>query len=227
MTLHAVLHAAPHNAKSVLVTSIMDAFHVPYTLYEYSEWHSHADKITTAYRATQELTDASHLLFLDAYDVLVLGTPEAILEQFVTLKHPWVCAAEINLWPPHSFHPSDYGDTFTTPWRYLNSGVYLAERTYLAACLERWGIPEEAPSDQAWYAEHYLQDTGSILLDTQCTLFQCLISSWWAFEVSPGRLYNNYTRTHPLILHDNGGARLTRDRVRVLWEGVVKCPSSP
>lgn len=214
----AVLHAAPPNEKSDIVTSVLKKRGIPFKLYSDSVWNN-ADKIKTALRASQELVDYEYILFLDAYDVIALAGPDEILERFQAFHHPWVCAAELNLWPPTSIKREKYG-SFETPYRYLNSGMYLAKREYLRECLERWGVPDEIYSDQYWFASHYLAEPGCIQLDTHCQLFQCLISSWWAFDVLPGKLYNNYTKTYPLLLHHNGGGKLTGEKVRPLWEGI-------
>lgn len=225
-SLIAVLHAAPHDERSKLVTSILEKQGILYKLYTDMVWHGLVEKIKTALRASQELTEYEYILFLDAYDVIALAGPDEILERYKAFNHLWVCAAELNLWPPDSIPREAYeGETLDpfwkrTPYRYLNSGMYLARREYLRECLESWNIPDEIFCDQYWFATQYLAHPGAILLDTHCQLFQCLISSWWAFDVSPGKLYNNYTNTYPLLLHHNGGGKLTGEKIRPLWENM-------
>ena len=223
MSLIAVIYAVPHDARSHLVCRILEAYQIPYRVYTEPRWRGLGSKLDVAYRATQDLTDYSHLLFLDAYDVVVLAGVQTIFERYTTFAHPWVCNADPHIWPPGSVPPDDYPPC-DTPWGKLNSGAYLAERTYVHDTLKRWGVPEMTRwnfCDQGWLAQHYVKKPETICLDTQCVLFQCLIGGWWAFEVSPGRLHNTVTNTDPVILHHNGGGKLTEDRMVPLYAHLV------
>jgi len=220
MTTIAVLYAVPHNTRSQRVVSILDHYQIPYKLYTDIVWKGLGSKLEIAYRATQELTDYTHLLFLDAYDIVVMAGLDAIMERYQMFQHPWVCNADPFIWPPSSLQPEDY-PLCESVWRYLNSGAYLAERTYLAMWLERWGVSKLTRynfCDQGWLASHYVKTPESICLDTQCRLFQCLIGGWWAFDVSPCHLHNHETNTDPLIAHHNGGGNITEERVKPLWD---------
>jgi hypothetical protein len=213
MSLIAVMHASPHNARSRFVQHLCEKQNIPVKIYS-PPWQGLLSKITTALQASRELTDASHILFIDAYDIVPLARPDVIMERFAAFQHPFVMNAEPHIWPPNSFTPEDYPPCESV-WRYLNSGAFLAEREYLRECLERWGNPFGWPSgnDQDWYATHFLKEPGCIKLDTKCELFQCLIGGWWAFDTAPGKLHNTKTNTDPVILHHNGGGSLAEDRI--------------
>lgn len=205
------------------VKSLLDRHGIQYQMYGLDRnWRGFGAKLRSAYRAALELEWHDYILLLDPPDCVPLGGPEAILERFEAFRHPWVCAAEPNIWPAGSFRTEDYPET-QSPWKYLNSGSYLVERRYLKECFQRWAPegPDSIPTrvdDQQWLADKFIHEPGCIKLDTGCQLFQCLIGGWWAFEVEPGRLYNKVTGTEPLILHHNGGGDIFEERVRVLWQ---------
>ena len=217
--MRAVMFASHDNLQLQTVLHILKLRGIEYKVYgKQGEWRGFGEKLRAAHQAAKELRD-EHILFLDAYDTVVLGSENEILAQFEKLEHPWVCNAEPNIWPPGSFEPEDYPQV-DTPWKYLNSGAYLAERTYLLEQFDRWVGTGRIPfnvDDQRWLAGYYLSEPGVIKLDTDCELFQCLIGGWWAFETEPGVLYNTHTCTHPLILHHNGGADLQEQRMRDIW----------
>lgn len=224
MSLIAISHIEPPDERSDLVKSIIEKHGIPFKPYEFhNRWRgNYANKLRTAFQASKELTDYTHILFLDAFDIVVLAGVEQIMKRFEKFNHPWVCNSEPNIWPAgyaHSFKAEDYPPC-DSRWPFLNSGAYLAEREYLKECFERWEIPNR--TDDQWYlTEKYLHRPGCIKLDTNCELFQCLIGGWWAFESSPGRLHNNQTGTDPLILHHNGGGRLTEERMKVFYEHLL------
>ena len=211
----AVLYASHHNEHVRRVCSILETQCVPFKLYGGDNtWKGFGQKLQCAARAARELTE-EHILFIDAHDVIVLGGPDALLARFEGFRHPWVCNAEPNIWPPNSFPPETY-PVCNSPWRYLNSGAYMAERRYLAECFDRWGVPEAGVDDQHWLADRFLKEPGSIKLDTECSMFQTLIGGAWAFEIDNGRLYNTVTDAFPLVLHHNGGGDII-DYKGVLW----------
>jgi len=213
----AVMHESDfRNERFRFVEAKLKAQGIPYKPYGDRQWRGFGQKLQTAAQAASQRTE-DHILFMDSRDVIPLAGPDTILKRFKAMGHPWVCAAEPNIWPPNSIKPGAY-PTCTSPWRYLNSGLYMAERKYLKECFERWGIPAVGDDDQLWLARRYVQEPGCIQLDVGCELFQCLIGSWWAFRLSKGKLYNKMTDTFPLMLHHNGGGNvMTDERLADLW----------
>jgi len=190
-------------------------------------WTGYMAKVHWAHKCARELTQYTHLMLIDARDVVLLGTPEQVMERFLAFNHPWVCAAEPHIWPQSMFKPEDYPEC-EGPFRYLNSGAFIAEREYLLECLDRWpakGTPETTHlvtgarcEDGPFYTGYYLADPGSIRLDHGCELFQCMCGSVWMSNLTYGDLHNWKMDTHPLVVHFNGGANIMDADHRVLWE---------
>lgn len=179
-------------------------------------WGGFATKLQWVYRVARFYTHFSHIMFVDARDVVLLGTPDQVLGRFLEFDHPWVCGAEVNLWPVDSF-PRDVFPKSTTCWRFLNSGAYVVERKHLLSCFEKWPpIPDDA-DDQRWLASRFLENPGDILLDTRCRLIQNMCGSDHLMYVEHGRAYNMLTHTEPLIVHFNGGTDITDPGRREIW----------
>lgn len=215
MKLLAVLYASERNEKVEIVIRTLEAHWITYKLYGQGRWRGFGEKLLMSYEVAKKETDYTHILHIDAFDVIVLGRPDQLLERFLEFDHPWVSCAEVNCWPDAA-RAGDY-PACDSPWRYLNSGAYLAERQYLADCLERWGGARINPAadDQRFLTDRYLQEPGVILLDTGCRLFQSLLGGWHLFDSGPGWLHNRLTGTHPLVLHHNGGADIRQ--LKDIW----------
>lgn len=210
MKLLAVLHANIDIEKLRCVTRILEAHWITYKVYGRGRWRGFGEKLLTCYKAAREETGFTHILFIDAFDVIVLGRPDQLLERFREFGHPWVTCSEVNCWPD-----SARADTFPecdTHWRFLNSGAYMAEREYLVDCLGRWGGESISPGvdDQRFLTDRYLEEPEAILLDTGCRLFQSLLGGWHLFDSGPGWLHNRFTDSDPLVLHHNGGADIRK-----------------
>ena len=221
-TLRCLLYASNHDdPRLALVTGQLARYGVPYTVLGQAPWQGFGQKLLAVQAAAETLTE-DVLLFCDGYDTLVLDGPAALLRRFREIGMPWVSAAEPNIWPPGADQPAEYRD-HSTPWPYLNSGLYMAERSYLQACFKLWCAEEalhNATDDQAWLAGRYLRHPERMLLDTRCQLFQCLLGGWWAFEIQDAKLHNTVTDTWPLVVHHNGGGNLaTYERTWPLWKG--------
>jgi len=178
-------------------------------------WGGFATKLKCVHEMAKFFTRFTHIMFVDARDVVLLGTPDQVLKRFLEFDHPWVCGAEVNLWPVDSF-PRDVFPKSSTCWRFLNSGAYVANREHLLACFEKWpDIPNDA-DDQRWLAERFLEG-NDILLDYKCKLIQNMCGSDHLMFMEYGRAYNMLTHTEPLIVHFNGGTDITAPDRRGLW----------
>jgi len=203
-------------AKTVASLSTLEAHGWTCARWLVDHWSGFALKLKTVYNLAQKSTKFSHIMFVDARDVVLLGTPDQVLERFLEFDHPWVCGAEVNLWPVNSF-PKDVFPPSSTCWRFLNSGAYVANREHLLSCFEKWPeIPNDA-DDQRWLASRYLENPDDILLDTKCKLIQNMCGSDHLMYMEYGRAYNMLTHTEPLIVHFNGGTDITDPDRRILW----------
>jgi hypothetical protein len=147
------------------------------------------------------------VLFLDAFDMLVLGRAEELQARFLDLGHPLVFAAETNCYPDPAravAYPA-----CKTRYRYLNAGAWIGDAEYARALLLDAGadrVPDDT-NDQGWLTELFLARPGALALDTRCELFQCLFEAVPDLEAprsDAGRWRNRLTETQPLVFHGNG-----------------------
>lgn len=167
-------------------------------------------------------TSYTHVMLLDARDVVLLASPGKVMERWFKFNHPWIYNAEPHIWSPNSFQPEDYPTPQCT-YRYLNAGACIGERRHIYDWYSIWtnGFTETPAcfrGDQDWVAERFIRwYPDAIKLDHDCELFQCMCGSDWLVDVTPGRLYNRETDTYPLIIHFNGGTDITAPDRRSLW----------
>lgn len=150
----------------------------------------------------------THVLVLDAYDVIMLKKEEILLSEYkynftdkdmVFAAEP-LCYPDVNL---IDFYPKVTEVEF---FRYLNSGCFIAP---LDKIKNRAKLASKA-DDQRNYTRIYL-DSTDITLDHKCKLFQCLNAVPESiFKINfdmirlRNTLVNTQTNTEPCILHGNG-----------------------
>lgn len=182
-------------------------------------WAGFNSKLRWAKKCSRELTDYTHLMLVDARDVVVLAGPDQVLEKFLEFEHPWVNATEPNIWPIGSFQESDFPEA-PTSYRFLNSGLYMFEREHAEHLWwEKWPEIPQNGDDQRYLNTRYIEGyPDDIKLDHMCELFQCEAGSYGQYTMSFGKFHNNYTNTDPLVIHFNGGSRISQNKWRVLWD---------
>lgn len=187
-------------------------------------WFGWPSKLQGFIRLVRGL-DASytHIMFIDARDVVPLAGPDAVMERYLEFGHPWVYAAEPFIWSQGSFAPGDYPTPADATYRYLNAGACIGEVEHIRSWFGRWPEPVDLPrGDQDWLAARYIESyPDAIELDIGCELFQCMCGSEVGDEpfvtLSPGKAYNRITDTYPLMVHANGGSDITDEHFRTLW----------
>lgn len=186
-------------------------------------WCGWISKLWHLMDTVQDLMGYTHLMFIDAGDVVALAGPDEIMERYFAFNRPWIYNSEPFIWSPGSFQPEDY-PTPNVKYRYLNGGASIGEIGHMREWLTRWGRPGYiSGGDQDWLAARYLESyPDAIKLDTNCDLFQCMCGSQVEPNpfviLSPGKAYNRITDTYPLILHFNGGTDICDAERRPLWE---------
>lgn len=219
--------AIAEEPKTIAVRAILEAKGWDVAAEIEHKWSGFMAKVRWAKTCAEELTQFTHLLLMDARDVVVLDPPEVILERFLEFDHPWVFNAEPHIWPQGMCEPGEYPPC-EGPYRYLNSGAFIAERTHLLDCLSRWSphgnrlthiiaMGEDGP----FYTNYYLDEPGAIELDHGCELFQCMCGSDWLCTVTPGDVHNVKMDSHPRIIHFNGGTDITQPDRRELWQHLL------
>lgn len=172
------------------------------------EWKGNGMKQVAALVAAQKFQGQfEYLLSLDGYDTICIADEDEIVDKFHSFNHPMVIAGEMNCWPD-SKRASLYPPPRTnSPFRFLNGGAYLSRIAYAAAMLPEWGVSMDfqAASDQRFLTDNFLKYRGSMMIDEECSIFQCLCEiSPDSFLRSGKRLINKTTFRMPCILHGNG-----------------------
>jgi hypothetical protein len=160
-------------------------------------------KALAPYRRSKDL-----ILFADAYDSIVVHSPETIEQKYRKIGAPLVFTAEVSCFPDpwkRSFYPPARGC-----YKFLNGGGYIGEIRVVYGFLRQ--LDDKHPywaSDQRWWTDRFLANQDTIALDTRCTIFQTLCNSMDDLCYRDG-VYNKRTRTYPSVLHGNGWVDMTR-----------------
>lgn len=213
-----------------VIRQIMDKWGYDYRPYVDSLWYGWPSKLEYLIRACHEMTDATHIMMIDAQDVVILCDPDELMERWAAFNHPWVYNAEPFIWSPNSFQPEDY-PTPDVVFRYLNAGASISNREHMVKWFDKWTDFGKNKvvckrGDQDWMAAHFISGyPDAIKLDINCDLFQCMCGSEVEeaphVEVGPGHVHNLTTGTSPAVIHYNGGTDITEDKRRVLWTPLV------
>lgn len=166
-----------------------------------------------------------YLIFSNCFDVLFTAHPDEVTDRWLAMHGGGdvMFNCEKALFPP-----SKLGHRFPdtgSPWRYLNSGVYIGKPQSILDMLDAMWLdeicddhPARSPLhgsgqvnvvDQNWFQLLYAAQPVPITLDTECEVFQCLSACTWdEFDLSKSdKVYNKVTGTQPLVMHCNGGAK--------------------
>ncbi len=180
-------------------------------------------KVGLIHKALKELQGEKEIvLFVNGYNTVFINDLDEIESRFRTMNKSWLfaagrhcaCQGLVNK------HPLS-----KTPYRFLNSGLWIANVSYALDHLEGWidRIPNES-SDQDFFTKAYLSDTSVLALDYDCEIFQTLWEAETDISMSPQGLYNNITRRHPCVLHGDGYSKTSLAK---LWdEGLFYCAST-
>jgi hypothetical protein len=156
-------------------------------------------KINLVRNHLESLHDGDVVMFVDGYDVIINDTLPTILERYEDMGADIIFAAERQCWPDATMSPQF--PVASTPYKYLNSGVYMGKVSYLKAFFNE-AVPNDS-DDQLWMQKRFLspawQSTGSANLDYEGYIFQCDDD----IEIINGQLANGMCC--PCIYHGNGG----------------------
>ena len=156
-----------------------------------------------------EGTRYSHLLFCDAYDVVLAGGFAKILRRFASFSAPIVFSAEWNCWPDPA-RARDYPPS-PTRYRFLNSGVWLGETVAAREMFRQFDLARirDQMCDQRFFTDLFLNRAAPIELDYECRIAQSLHAAGADLRAEGGVVRNIHTGQVPLIFHGNGGTNMT------------------
>uniref|UniRef100_A0A915PPI7 Fe2OG dioxygenase domain-containing protein n=1 Tax=Setaria digitata TaxID=48799 RepID=A0A915PPI7_9BILA len=158
------------------------------------------------------------ILFIDAYDVMLLDNEEQILRKFFTFFDGFriVFSSEPFCWPDRNLAPKYPLVNFG--YRYLNSGIFMGFASEIWNLINYEDV-EDDDDDQLYYTRLYLdeqiRESLKMTLDSMSILFQNLngASDDVKLEADAERneayfVYNFVYNTSPSVIHGNGPSKL-------------------
>ena len=167
-------------------------------------------KVHLLYRALLELEGVlKTVMFLDGFDTLVAASALDIMRVFRGFGAPLVFSAE--RCPPAGDRAARYPPA-PTPYRFLNSGTFIGEASYILQGLAEWDVLRwpVAGQDQLLLTDAYLADTSVLTVDHECRLFQCMYWAEGDVDFDDNGIRNRITGARPLVVHGNGGSDLSK-----------------
>mmetsp|Transcript_132923 Transcript_132923/g.413277 ORF Transcript_132923/g.413277 Transcript_132923/m.413277 type:complete len:305 (+) Transcript_132923:6-920(+) len=195
-------------------------------------WRGFATKFLAYERGLLQLLGSEigrddRVMLMDAWDTVILGSAEELLEKVRPLPAGAVlCNAERVCGPNHflvgqmeELYPED-----RTPWRYPNSGGIFGSAGDMLELLngllretEDGAVLDASENDQVRLHDFLLARAARgqpfpLMLDVDCRVFQCMYEEQPQWEVvrdgstSPPtpRVANRLTGQRPVVLHGNG-----------------------
>ena len=178
------------------------------------------------------LPDDDLVLFMDGYDTVLADHPDVVVERFLGFNVDILFSAEESCWPlaEDEFFMSKWKDE-GTPYKYLNSGVYMGRAKAISDFLEMEST-DSLGDDQLYMQTRFLTATTSefpykVALDSEAYIFQ---SHDPQVKVVNGQLWNPRTQCCGCIYHGNGGSEAKEFFSYILselnvWETELDVPS--
>mmetsp|Transcript_18150 Transcript_18150/g.30275 ORF Transcript_18150/g.30275 Transcript_18150/m.30275 type:complete len:356 (-) Transcript_18150:607-1674(-) len=156
-----------------------------------------------------DIDDDEIVMFVDAYDVMLLGPATELISRFLKADCEIVFAPERALWPRYSL--AERFPLNSSPYRFLNSGSYIGYARSIRKYLDNCGSPfDPLADDQAFFTFVFLNPPTPPLrlcLDYKNDIFQCMYNSKDDISYIGGQVYNNLTGGNPLVVHFNGAGK--------------------
>ncbi len=161
----------------------------------------------------------SHIIFCDCFDLVFATHPDELFKTYLGIEVPFIISSEKNCFPTDLKEEYDALATSESPYKYLNSGMIIADKYALFKVLEAMdaqNIPNDYfdgekmvnPNDQAYYQYWFLRQPVPMAMDTKqilCnTLHSVIIDE---LDFSGSRIKNKITDTYPCSFHLNGNAK--------------------
>lgn len=173
------------NSRNIL-EYILNANRIPYhNLVKHGQSYQSMLKITATLEFLKS-TDYKYIIGCDAKDVMFLQHPNLVVEKYVGSfpDQKMVINGELNDAPKFltTFEHESYTHT-NSPYRFVNSGVYIADRSFLIVflekCLEYFNAWVNSNvfshmQDQACFKLAYPDLYPTVKLDYDCNLLQTL-----------------------------------------------------
>lgn len=154
--------------------------------------------------------DNDIILFSDAWDVMVVGTPEQLINKYKSFNKDIVFSAENACWPDGSREP-EYVDTKNEAFPYLNSGGYVGKVSTLKEIFNNYNDGDEI-DDQRFWTDMYFKNRDKIVLDTKAEIFLSMHDVKEEDLLFDNNIFTyKETNTNPILVHGNGTSKSLLD----------------
>ena len=157
----------------------------------------------------KDKNDNDILLFSDAWDVMVLDTPEQLINKYKSFNKDIVISAENACWPDGS-RELEYLDTKNEPFPYLNSGGYVGKVGTLKQIFNNYN--DDDIDDQRFWTDMYFKNRDKIVLDSKAVIFLSMHDvKQEDFQFDNEKFTYKETGTNPILVHGNGTSKSLLD----------------
>jgi len=172
------------------------------------DWKGFGTKLIATYEYLKAHPEVEQFVFADAFDVVVLGTPQEFEEKIPNINKIWL-STEKGLWPP-ILEP--YRKLYVSPFtdfKFVNSGCYYSPSKRFIDLFDTFE-PKQETDDQFWFNLAYLFSTygkhqyfNSIGIDENQMLFNShshMAEGEYGYENNRVQILGN----EPIFIHFNG-----------------------
>jgi hypothetical protein len=181
-------------------------------------YRNNIDKLRWMNLYCKQLPEDDLVLFVDAFDVLILAQKEEIVSRFLKLNAPMLMSVELYCYPEKtaSFHPPT-----SSPFKYICTGTYIGYVKAVNNWLDAFDKKMmKGVSDQAAAHMLFKKNPHFYALDYWCQIFLCLFGlpdEALQIDAENKQIYCTYSNSSPCILHANGKSFKHWDQVYSLF----------
>ena len=159
-------------------------------------------KINLVKKYLSDKKDSDVFLFLDGYDTFLTDSIDEIISRYIEFSHRIVFSSERFCWPDerHGSELKALNTDQSTPYQYLNSGMYIGR---VGELKKLFHAPiENYEDDQLYVQKQYLKGECDIVCDVEGYMFSTHEPQ---ISKNNGQLFNPVTKCYTCAYHGNGG----------------------
>jgi len=163
-----------------------------------TEWRGFGTKLLATYEYLKQHSEIERFVFCDAFDVIILGSPQEFDEK-LDWQEGVMLSAEKNCWPDSNL--ANQFSEIDSPFKYVNSGLYYASSKWFINLIE-YNKPNYEDDDQLYMTNFYL-NAPDVMLDTRQTIFNShsfIADGEYGYENGRVQVLGN----EPIFIHLNG-----------------------
>ncbi len=169
-------------------------------------YKGNGQKLSYLKRYVEQLPEGDVVMFVDAYDTLVLADKKTIIAKFLAHDCHCIVGGETCFCPQHKIHYRDLVPDAPTKFKYLNSGTIIGYAGFIKDMLQQIPI-NESISDQGQLWDYHMAHPGELVVDHHADLFLTLQSvdiHEVSIDIEGRRIHYIPTDTTPIVVHGNG-----------------------